>query len=159
MTNISSEKIAIICIGCVIAVLLLIIVAILVIRMTGQVVRLEKKESRPRSVISIPRSIEVARRLSSGSRSSSSRRSQPACERSNSIYFQPTIAKNDAENSRVLIVTEDDISNYTNRYDIVLLKTFNGTLSASMAELNGSIKEAQPARKARRSLPARYIDV
>ena len=83
---------------------------------------------------------------------------------SDQMYFQPNsgLLEGPHCNSRLIVVTEDDISNYQNRYDIVLLHNLDSTKSVSMAELNETIKEAAPARKPRRSLPAgtpRYIDV
>jgi len=140
-SEISSSKVAIISIGVVIAILLLIIVILLIIKMTTQ------KTSRP---------IARIRPKMSGRRSS---------ERSNSMYFQPNLA---AGGSRVLVVTEDDISNYQNRYEVVLLQNLDVTKSVSMTELSETVKEAKPERKPRRSLPAelpgngiypRYIDV
>ena len=53
-----------------------------------------------------------------------------------------------------------DINNYSNRYDIVLLKSLN--TSVSMVELDFTNTASIPARRPRRSLPAfanRYIDV
>ena len=85
-----------------------------------------------------------------------------ASERSSSIYFKPTVAANETatDSSRIIIVADEDINNYTNRYDIVLLKSLN--TSVSMAELDVTNTESIPARRPRRSLPAfanRYIDV
>ena len=142
-SEISASKVAIISIGVVIAILLLIIVILLIIKMTTQ------KTSRP--VARIRPKPEMSRRRSS--------------ERSNSMYFQPNIA---AGSSRVLVVTEDDISNYQNRYEVVLLQNLDVTKSVSMTQLSETVKEAKPERKPRRSLPAdlpsngiypRYIDV
>ena len=150
---ISTEKIAIITIGVVIAILLLIIVILLIVRMLGKVpvIRLDKKVSDSWS----HSSVEFARRLSRGS-------AMPS-ERSSSIYFQPTmrpINSDNIENSRIIIVGED-INNYTNRYDIVLLKGMGAEKSVSMSDLDETQENPQK-RKPRRSLPAntsRYIVV
>ena len=141
--EISVEHISIICIGVVIAVLLLLIVLILVVRFSGSGFSTSHLPDLPAK--------EFFRRVSTSSDENS------ASEDSKSIYFTPPECHNSANESKVIIITDDDISNYTNRYDVFLLKGFGETQqSVSMCDL--STKKPK-TRSPRRSLPTNYIDV
>ena len=141
--EISVEYISIICLGVVIAVLLLVIVIILAVRFQGSSFGAGHVSDLPAK--------GFLRRLSNSSGESS------ASEDSKSIYFSPPECHNSANDSKVIIITDDDISNYTNRYDVFLLKGFGETQqSVSMCDLS---TQKPKTRSPRRSLPTNYIDV
>jgi hypothetical protein len=163
MRTLTVEQITMIVIGSLIVILLIIIIFLLIIRITGKTIKIN-----PKMLSSIQ-----SRRNSRNS--TNEKRSRLSSQRSNSMVFndeiinvsQPTINYDSSmipNNSRVIVVAEEDIRNYSNRYDVVLLKSF--TSASHLSELQTPLSR-RPQKNARRSLPitqleksfVQYIDV
>jgi hypothetical protein len=163
MRTLTVEQITMIVIGSLILILLIIIMFLLIIGITGKTIEFNRK---------VPSSLQSKRisRLSTYEK-----RSRLSSQRSDSMFFtdeivnvsQPFLNTESSmmqNSSRVIVVAEDDIRNYSKRYDVVLLKSF--TSASHLSELQTPLNR-RPQRKARRSLPitvleksfVQYIDV